>query len=508
VVAAEKRVNGLRILVLAVLVAALGGYLYYYEVPQAQKEAEKEKLVGVADDAVTGIELAYADRTIGLAKRDAGWRLTKPVDAPADEPVVKALLTAITGAQVQKSLDELPPDLAPFGLDKPATTITLTVKDGTVLPIRIGKNTTIGAKTYVRKGDEPKIYLTASTIQTSVNKQVRDLRDKQLLTFKDEDVQRIGIAKAGAASTTLARKDAEAWTLEPGDMAADLTEVRSYLSSLRTTRATDFPDDAPADLAKYGLDKPRLTVTVTTGKEGAASTQQLLVGSESGGESTKQVYVKRGDQPAVFAVGDWAFRSLDKDAAALRDKTVLAFVSGGVGRVVLERKEGTGATMVRQGADAWTLDGMEPAKVKATAIQRFVDDLRDLRGSAVAAEPPGDLARFGLSAPTLRIAGRRQRRQADRHGARGEAGRQVLRDARRRPDGLRDARLHVHPARQAGARLRAERHHDDARGRATADPGRRGRRRRRRRAGRRRRGVNPRRAGRFASGRRRRPLVS
>lgn len=391
----------LRILVLAVLVAALGSYLWLYEVPQARKEAEKEKLVGVAEDAVTGIELAYPDRTIALVKGDGGWRLTTPVDAPADEAVVKALLTAVTGAEVQKSLDELPADLAPFGLVEPATTITLTVKDGTVPPIRIGKNTAIGAKTYVRKGDEPKIYLTPSTIQTSVNKQARDLRDKSLLSFKDEEVQRVEIAKAGGATTTLVRKDAEAWVLEPGGLPADPTEVRSYLSSLRTTRATDFPDDAPSDLAKYGLETPRLTVTVATGTDGTA-TQQLLVGGESGGES-KQIYVKRASHPAVFAVGDWAYRSLDKDVAALRDKTVLAFTSGGVGRVVLERAEGAGATLVRAGADGWTLEGVEPAKAKATAIQRYVDDLRDLRGSAVAAEPPGDLARFGLAAAALRI---------------------------------------------------------------------------------------------------------
>ena len=47
--------------------------------------------------------------------------------------------------------------------------------------------------------------------------------------------------------------------------------------------------------------------------------------------------------------------------------------------------------------------GENEAKVKATAIQRFVDDLKDLKGSAVAAEPPGDVARFGLGAPALRI---------------------------------------------------------------------------------------------------------
>src|SRR5262249_2880863 len=43
----------------------------------------------------------------------------------------------------------------------------------------------------------------------------------------------------------------------------------------------------------------------------------------------------------------------------------------------------------------------EPSK--AGAIQRFVDDLRDLRGSGIAAEPTKDLKRFGLDAPDLRV---------------------------------------------------------------------------------------------------------
>ena len=113
--------------------------------------------------------------------------------------------------------------------------------------------------------------------------------------------------------------------------------------------------------------------------------------------------MKRGSTPNVFAVGEWAFRSLDKDAAALRDKTVLALDGDAVGRVVLERREGTGATLVRGASGGWTLDGVEEAKAKATAIQRFVDDVKDLKGSAVAAEPPGDVSRFGLAAPMLRI---------------------------------------------------------------------------------------------------------
>src|SRR5262249_23509083 len=142
--------------------------------------------------------------------------------------------------------------------------------------------------------------------------------------------------------------------------------------------------------------------------------------------------------------------------AALRDKTVLAFDADAVGRVVLERKEGTGATLVRGASGGWTLDGVDEAKTKVTAIQRFVDDVKDLKGSGVAAEPPGDLARFGLG-PAHRGG------KAEGPRPRGEAGPQELRKARGRPEGVRDAGLHVPAPRKAGARLRAAGAHARAR---------------------------------------------
>src|SRR5262249_212634 len=49
----------------------------------------------------------------------------------------------------------------------------------------------------------------------------------------------------------------------------------------------------------------------------------------------------------------------------------------------------------------WKVEGQEPSK--AGAIQRFVDDLRDLRGSGIAAEPAKDVKHFGLDAPDLRL---------------------------------------------------------------------------------------------------------
>lgn len=392
-----------KILVVLLLVAALFTYLVVYEFPKAEQEGKKERLLQVDKEAVTGIVLAYPDRELELSKGERGWRLVKPVDAPADESAVKSLLTTVVDAEVQRTLDEVPQDLTAFGLAAPSVTVRLTLKEGSAPPVAVGKNTAIGGKTYVRKGDDPKILLTTSSLQLGLNKQAKDLREKQLLTFQDDDVTSVVVKPAGGTPVTLLRKDKDDWTVEPGSRRADPTEVRSYLSSLRATRATDFPDDAPSDLAKYGLDAPRLAVSVITGKEGAEETQTIVLGAESTQGSQKLVYAKRAEHPTVYALGEWSLRNLSKTAGQLRDKTVLGFDPARVGRVVLERTGGGMVTLVR--ADAgWTVEGAEAGtKPNQASISRFLDDLRDLRGTDVAAEPAGDLAVFGLDTPALRV---------------------------------------------------------------------------------------------------------
>jgi len=402
-VAAEVPVSWLRIVVLAVVVAGLGAYLYLHELPQAEKEAQKEKLVTVAKEAVTGIVLAYPDRTLELAKQDGKWRLVKPVDAPADETAVQGVLRAVVDGEVQKSLDELPADLAPFGLATPTVTVTLAVKDGAAPPpIKVGKNTSIGAKTYVRRGDEPKVLLAASSLQYAGSKQAKDLREKQIVAFQDDQVKKVEIVRADGQNTTLVRKDADAWVVEPGGFPADLTEVRSYLSSVRSARAIDFPDDTPTDLAKYGLTAPRLTVRVSSGTDADMKSSALVFGAETTVNSAKHVYAKRDDAAPVYTVGDWTFRSLNKTADELRDKTILGFDPARVQSVRLERKDGGAVAFAR--ADAgWNVEGAGDRKPNEGAITRFLDDVRELRGASLAAEPPGALDRFGLDAPDVRV---------------------------------------------------------------------------------------------------------
>jgi len=384
-------------LVLVLLLIGLGAYVYWVEVPKSQEEAKKKTIFEFKPDDVTAVSLVYSDHEIVLKKSGEEWRLTKPLDAPADSMTVKNLLNAIAEAEVKKTFDEAS-DLAPYGLDQPFAKVTVTLKDKELPTILVGKSTPVGYSAYVKRADEPKVLLTTSAFRSGMDKKVKDLRDKTILNFADNDVHKIEIRGEGK-DLALAQEN-DHWTIErPGQYAADAVTVRTFLSALRSMRAVDFPSDQPTDLSTYGLDNPRLKVSLYLGKDNAE--KDLLIGKDT---ADKQVYVQGSGQPVVYTVSDWVMRDLNKNAADFRDKTVLAFDREKVTAVDVARKDGGHFKLVRGEDKQWRVEGAGEGKPAATAISQYLGDLHDLAGYEILADQPSDLGQFGLNQPLLTVA--------------------------------------------------------------------------------------------------------
>ena len=391
-------------LVLFLVLVALGAYLWFVERPSREREAESKKLVALKKDEVTGITLAYPDRTIVLERSDAGhWRLTQPVAADADGPVVDNMLVAIAEADVSRTLDDVGDKLASYGLAPPEATITLTLKDGSVPPIKIGKTTQIGSAAYLQKDDDPKVYIGTMAFQSAMKKQVKDLRDKSLVSFEDAEVRKIEITKGGATITI--ERDGEAWRItQPGAYAADPAEIRAFLASLRGLRAEDFvTDDAGADLAAYGLASPELRIAVWIGKDAAQKT--LLLGAFMDDDpNRKAVYAKRAELATVVTLPDYALKNLDKPLNTLRDKTVLAgLAKDRVARITVTRKDGNGFTLAKRDG-AWHIEDPGEGTEREPTMTRFLDDVAGLKGGDIVSETSGaDLRAHGLDAPDMTV---------------------------------------------------------------------------------------------------------
>src|SRR5205085_2016004 len=101
---------------------------------------------------VNDIELAHDGMTIELTKTGDDWLVTKPVKVRADFASAEAILTALSGAQMQKLEANDPKDLRMYGLDKPDATITVSAGSSKAT-LAIGKMTDMSV--YARDLSRP-----------------------------------------------------------------------------------------------------------------------------------------------------------------------------------------------------------------------------------------------------------------------------------------------------------------------------------------------------------------
>lgn len=386
-------------LILLLVVAALGAYVSYVEHPAMEREALEGKLLSFDRGKVSGMTLDSPKGKVELAKDESGsWHVTSPRAVAADQVSVDGILSALEGAEVKKKLDETPADVAPFGLDKPESTIVLAI-DGAQRKLAFGKKTPIGGSVYVRRNDEPAVLLTADTVRAIGQRGLDDLRDKSVLSFTDNDVEEITITGVEGEPTVLKKVGAE-WTLTaPASAKADVTQVRSLLASLRALRATAFVDDAgsPPD-AKYQLAPPR--VTVELGLAGGTK-KTLAVGGATEDPAKKEIYAQSLPGDTVYVVGSHVYSTAAKRALDFRDKTVLAFDKAKVTALTTERSDGQGFALEKKGAQ-WSVADAGTTGVKEFVATRFVDDLRELKGTDIASES-GPRPEFGLDQPTISV---------------------------------------------------------------------------------------------------------
>lgn len=392
--------NQRKSLLLFVVLLILGGYIYFVEVPREQKKAEGKKLVVLDKDAVEEITLTYPDRAVTLKKTDAGkWRITQPVESDADESTVNNLITAVVDAEVKRTLDEVPQDLTVYGLNAPVLRMKLTLKDGKSLPlVSLGKDTPVGFSVYAQKEGEQKILLVPQTLRLGLTKEVKDLRDRTILAFADDEVKKIEI-RAADNEIVLNKADGN-WMLEkPTSAKADDAEVRTFLANLRSIRAQDFLEDPILEPQEFGLAPPQLAVTLTLGGDNTQKT--ILLGNEkSDDKGGKNRYLKRADlEKPLFLVGDWVLRDVGKTATDFRDKTVAQFAQDQAAKIEVKRQDGETFTLTRGADTKWAIDKTAEGTLREPALSQFVADVRELRGFEIAAENPTDLSSYGLDQP-------------------------------------------------------------------------------------------------------------
>jgi len=391
---------------LIVVLAGLGAYIYFVtsKVPEggaAATDAKKEKVFAALQaDKIEEVKVATASGDATTLKKEGGaWKITQPSELPASESEVSALTSALGQAEITRVIDENPSNLNDYGLSNPRVEIDFKASgDKEYRKLYIGDKTPTGGDLFAKRNDDKKVFLIPSTNDTSFNRTTFDLRDKTLLKFEREKVDALDI-NAGGRTITIA-KDGGDWKMsKPVQTKADFGSVEGLVGRLQTVQMKSIVADTvpPADLKKYGLDKPEATINVGLGSARAT----LLFGGKA---ADNTVYARDASKASVVTVESALLDDMKKSADDYRRKDVFEFrpfnathveITRNGQTVALERTKGAG----ENAPDKWKRVSPTAGDLDKEKSDGLLSKLSNIRVSSFV----DSTAKTGLDKPAMTV---------------------------------------------------------------------------------------------------------
>jgi hypothetical protein len=390
---------------LIVVLAGLGAYIYFVTWKQdatADSTSKQEKVfVGLEADKIEEIKVrSEKGDTTSVKKESGAWQVTSPVAAKADESEVSGITTSLGQIAIARVIDENPSDLKEYGLAAPRIEINFKASgDKDYRKLYIGEKSPTGADLFAKRNDEKKVFLIPAFQESSFNKGTFDLRDKTLWKFERDKVDSVDIV-TGGKSLAMTRATGDWKITKPVEARADFGAVEGLIGRLQTAQMKSIVGEqapSPADLKKYGFDKPDATVNLTTGSARAS----LVVGGKA---DDTTVYVRDESRPTVMTMEKSLVDELKKNADDFRKKDLFEFRTFNANRVDITRNGQTVAFEKTKGTgenapDVWKRVSPSPADVDKEKFDNMISRLSNMRAASFVASE----AKTGLDKPAMTV---------------------------------------------------------------------------------------------------------
>jgi hypothetical protein len=303
------------------LLGVLGGGLYLQNKKEAEASA-KHTLSGQAaalpkidikEDDLKGIDKIVLNKAgedggapvdVELTKSGEDWKLTKPLEAKANQANVKSLLENLKALKVSEQIDGSAASYAKYGVaDDKGLHAVFSKGSSVVLDARFGENGGRGQMTRIAGKDG--VYAVKGYSSYLYARDVKGWRDLSLFKFEEGDVTAASIENEhGNFSFT---KDGENWKAKfakPKGAAESLKDfddakVKDFVRAYKALNADGFADKGKTP-AEVGLEKPAATVVLTL-NDGAK--REVRVGANAEGSSR---WVKVSGSDEIWSISSWA----------------------------------------------------------------------------------------------------------------------------------------------------------------------------------------------------------
>ena len=359
----------------------LAGQSVKKDIDKKPEEFRDRKLTDLITAQVSRVILKTPAGEMELQKKGDHWEIVKPLRARADDQKINDLIAQITTARIQQFVADDHGDLHPYGLAEPRGAITLFTQED-----KQGQLLQIGSmpekekdQTYVRFASRGFVYTVPKKIDEILNTKPDDLRDRHLVRFDTNVLDRITIDAPDKGRIVLARKGEE-WTIANRKNApANSGEIRRFIDTVQNERVTKFVEDVASNLPKYGLDKPQLQLTFSS--FASENTAETKAGEEPfatvafGKVDGDNIYARLADEPFVVAVRRGLLDRVSTDPLQWQELSIFKFKPEQIHRLsVMTDKE---LSLERTGNNQWRwLKGS--GDINQTNVQSLLNTLSSL----------------------------------------------------------------------------------------------------------------------------------
>jgi hypothetical protein len=385
---------------MVVILAGLGVYLYLIELPtertNEQIKLRNAKLVWLKEQDITELTVSTGGETIALRLgQDHRWTVTAPVRTEADQREVQSVIRAVVTGNVARVVEEKAAALAPFGLEQPATVISLTAGEGKET-LSIGDSGPLSNTVYVLRGSDQKLLLTDVSPRDLLNKTLMTFRRKELLQFDQAEIERLRLTYPTTEILLESTHDRPKrfWKVRyPIEAEADQTEVRTLLLRLESLKALGVIDPGPErDALAKKLTQPKVKVTLHA--NGKDQNLKLYRSDPASGEA----FAETAPDAPIFRVNPVAIQDLTRELFHVQDKRLLGVDLEAIAMLSVKTRDEQ-YVLIRQNNE-WVLEDQPTEKLHQETADLFVSRVVNLPAEERVLKHAGALAPYGLVAPS------------------------------------------------------------------------------------------------------------
>jgi hypothetical protein len=247
---------------------------------------------------VDKIEIKSSALSLLLEKHGAEWFVVQPVSYKADQANVGQFIHQIKNLEIKNIVSNKPEKHSVFQVDQTGTQVTAYEKNAEKAAFVLGKMTDSYSETYMRRLNSNEVLLVEGISSYTVNRPLKDWRDKTILTVPKESIKAI-LFEYGDTTLSLTLTDS---TWYVGKDRAKQLVVDGILSSISNLQADDFVDSTMS---------PKVTAMVVY--EGIQLRFSFM-------KTLNKYYVQSSNSPQWFVLEQWKTNQILK-----RKKEIVEF---------------------------------------------------------------------------------------------------------------------------------------------------------------------------------------